>query len=29
MATVSYSSAELYPEDNLEELLSDAELVLP
>jgi two-component system cell cycle response regulator len=27
-ATVSFSSAELYPEDNLEELLSDAELVL-
>jgi PleD family two-component response regulator len=29
IATVSFSSAELYPEDNLEELLSDAELVLP
>ena len=28
-ATVSFSSAELYPEDNLEELLSDAVLVLP
>ena len=29
IATVCFSSAELYPEDNLEELLSDAELVLP
>jgi PleD family two-component response regulator len=29
IATVYFSSAELYPEDNLEELLSDAELVLP
>jgi len=29
VATVSFSSAELYPEDNLEELLSDAELVFP